>query len=53
MYLANLYFTNLYLINLRRIQNHELDPNNFNIRLILKFKQHSYLKELKRIFIPI
>ena len=44
MYLTNLYFKNLYLTNLRQIQNHQLEPNDFNIRLTLKFKQHFYFE---------
>ena len=44
MYLANLYFTNLHLTNLKRIQNYQLKPNDFNIRLTLKFKQHFFFE---------
>ena len=44
MYLTIRYLANLYLTNLRRIQNHQLEPNHFNIRRTLKFKQHFYFE---------
>ena len=42
VYLTNLCFTNLYLTNLG--QMHHLEPNNFDIRLILKHTSISILR---------
>ena len=42
VYLTNLCFTNLYLTNLGRMRH--LEPNNFDIRLILKHTSISILR---------
>ena len=44
LYLTNLYLTYLHLTNQGESKMHLLVPNNFNILLILKLKQHFYFE---------